>query len=98
MKQKIGLISDTLNAPPDTPVDVTSLRRLYAELLSLVSRVIRKIAFIQSTEPFLQRPFVMEGVQYDELTNKGFFYEKIKKVRAKLLLKEPRLHSCPELQ
>lgn len=98
MKQKIGLISDCLSPPPDTAVDLALLRRLYAELIALVSKAIRKMAFIQTTEPFLQRPFVLEGVQYDERTNKGYFYSKVKKVRAKMLLKEPRLHAFSELQ
>ena len=72
----------------------------YSELVLLASKMMKQIFVVQDLETCLKRPFVLEGIRYDDQSSKrGHLYLTIKQLRQKVIKAYPEAErSAPELR
>ena len=74
---------------------------MYSELIRLSYDIVKRIANLQDSEALLKRPFVLEGIRYDyyrayipqgvQPLEESYLYKQMRKIREKMLTKQPRL-------
>ena len=71
-----------------------AIKKLYVELAKLSSRVKVAIGTLRDIEKTMNRPFMFNGMRYDE---DNMFYQ-MKRLRLKILRLMPHLSDAPELK
>ena len=94
LKREMVGYQDAKHAGKDSQFDFKPIRKLYADIVRLSSRVKVTIGTLSDLEKALNRPFVFSGVRYDE----DHMFNQMKRLRLKVIKAIPRLADTNEMK